>query len=92
MSETVRPRRYYLLKRLAARHAEDLLENNWRGEQERQPGTPLPDDFPAKAKLEAVGYTAAEDIDGADCQELIEEVGLTERVAQVVLDAAAALL
>jgi hypothetical protein len=85
-------RRYYLLKRLAARHAEDLLETHWRAEQLAQPGTALPAGFPSKAKLEAVGYVAAEDLDGAECQELRDEVGLNERQAQSAIDAAAALL
>ena len=92
MAETVRARRYYLLKRFAARDAQDLLEFTWRTEQLAQPGTDLPAGFPSKAALEAVGYVAAEDIDGACTDELREEAGLNERQAQAAIDAAAALL
>lgn len=89
---TVPARRYYLLNRFAARDARDLLESQWRAEQLAQPGTPLPAGFPSKAALEAVGYVAVEDLDGAECPELREEVGLNERQAQAVVEAAAALL
>lgn len=93
MSDTVTPaRRYYLLKRFAARDAGEPLESTWRAEQLAQPGTPFPDGFPSKAALEAVGYMAAEDLDGAGCDELRENAGLNERQAQAAIDAAAALL
>lgn len=85
-------RRYYLLKRLAARHVGDLLESHWRAEQLAQPGTALPTGFPSKSKLEEVGYVAVQDLDGAEWQELNEEVGLTERQALAAIDAATALL
>lgn len=92
MAETVRARRYYLLKRFAARDAGDLLESAWRAEQLAQPGTALPTGFPSKAALETAGYMAAEDLDGAECEELREEAGLNERQAQAVIAAAADLL
>lgn len=92
MASTVHPRRYYLLKRLAAKHLGESLELSWKALQEALPGTPLPNGFPSKAALEAVGYTAAEDLDDAGTDELREEVGLNERQAQAAIDAAAALL
>lgn len=92
MAETVPARRYYLLKRLAAKAIEDGFEVTWRAEQEAQPGTTLPDGFPSKAALTAIGYSTAEDIDGAACSELVEEVGLNERQARAAIDAAAALI
>lgn len=93
MSATVTPaRRYYLLKRFAARDAGERLEHTWRALQEGQPGTLLPAGFPSKSKLEAVGYMAAEDLDDASCEELGEEVGLNEVQARAVITAAAALI
>lgn len=49
-------------------------------------GTPLPDDFPAKAKLEAQGYRTLESLRGAT-PESLRQLGLTRREAQAVLDA-----
>lgn len=93
MSATTPARRYYLLKRFAARDAgESNLALTWRAEQLAQPGTDLPVGFPSKAALEAIGYVAVEDLDGATCEELAEEVGLNERQALAVIAAAEALL
>lgn len=93
MSEIRRPRRYYLLKRLAAHSFQDYgLESAWRAKQEEQPGTPFPADFPSKALLEAGGYYAAEDVDGADCRELRDHAGMNELQAQAAIAAAAALI
>lgn len=92
MAETVPARRYYLLKRLAAREEGSLLETHWRAEQLAQPGTDLPAGFPSKAALEAAGYVAVEDVDGADWQELEAEAGINERQAQAAIAAAAELI
>lgn len=93
MAETVRARRYYLLKRFAARDAGDNnLALTWRAEQEAQPGTDLPAGFPSKGALEAVGYTALEDVDGADWQELQVEAQLNQRQAEAAIAAAADLI
>jgi len=92
MSEVRRARRYYLLQRLAARdRCEPALEAAFRGKQEEQDGTLFASDFPSKATLEAAGYYAVEDVDGADTNELREKAGLSESAAQAVIAAAAAL-
>lgn len=93
MAEVRRYRRYCLLKRLASRSFNDRgLEFAWQSKQEEVDGTALPSTFPSKDALEAVGYSTAEDIDGADCRELLENVGLNQRQAQAVIAAASALL
>jgi hypothetical protein len=92
LSDVPTARRYYLLKRLAARAAGEPLEHTWRTLQEAQPGTVLPTDFPSRTALEDSGYSTAEDIDGADTTELREEVGINETQANAVIAAAAALI
>lgn len=52
-----------------------------------EPGTPLPVDFPSRDRLVAAHYTAIEDLQGADEDELIAVVGLTQYQARIVLGA-----
>lgn len=85
-------RRYYLLKRLSAKTAEDhAISAVWQSKQEGEPGVALPADFPARAKLVAAGYTTDADLDGSDAAELIDYAQLTQREADAVIAAAAAL-
>jgi hypothetical protein len=85
-------RRHRLLKRLAAGVlGEVALEGVWRAKQEATSATALPDGFPFAARLAAVGYTAVEDLDGADADELVENVSLSTREAEAVLTALAAI-
>lgn len=84
-------RRFYLLKRLNALAIDDDVGLIWRGHQEEQESTPLPADFPSKTKLAAVGYTAVEDLDGADSAELLRWASLSKSEATTVLAAVAAL-
>lgn len=82
-----RARRYYLAQRQAA--AERLewdLVGVWRWKQEQQPGTALADDFPYRARLEPLGYTTHEDLDGAVQPELMA-LGFTSSEAQAILAA-----
>lgn len=66
-------RRFYLLKRRAARRFGDKgLEGVWRQKQEAESGTALSASFPAADLLELAGYTTEEDLDGADIDELVE--------------------
>lgn len=87
------PRRYYLLKRLeAGRLQEPEMAGVWRSKQEAQSSTPLPVDFPLLSQLAAVGYTAVEDLDGADEDELTRApLSLSTRDAAAVLAAFEAL-
>jgi hypothetical protein len=90
MSTVPSPRRYYLLKRLEAARSEDRpLDGVWRSKQEAQPGTALPTTFPFRSQLVAVGYTTAEDLDGATVDELVTYVSLPSRDAAAVVAAAA---
>jgi hypothetical protein len=92
MAETKRPRRYYLHKRQTAREmGDEALALVWRGKQEAELGTPLPPKFPSAAVLSAGGYTTTEDLDGADCDELLE-LGLNRAQAEGVLTALSELL
>lgn len=84
------PRRYYLLKRLAARRACEE-EGVWLSKQEAQPGTALAADFPFRTKLVEAGYSTSEDLDGACPDELYEFAGLFAPEAATVIAAAAAL-
>jgi len=79
-------RRYYLLKRREAAARCDNLEQAWQAKQEAEPGAALPSDFPHIEQLQACGYTADVDLDGADADELVD-LGLTTREAQAVLAA-----
>lgn len=69
------PRRYFLLKRQAAlRENSPALAGTWRWRQEQEPSTPLPAGFPFAEQLAEVGYTAEEDLAGADADELLEQL------------------
>lgn len=84
------PRRYYLLKRLAARR--DCLEEGvWIALQTSYEGTSLPDDFPYRAELVAGGYSTVEDLDDAGPDELAEFAKLDSSTAKAVCAALAAL-
>lgn len=64
-------RRFYLLKRQAARARwDDGLAMTWRSKQEREAGTPLPAEVRTDALAEA-GYTCREDLEGATLHELV---------------------
>lgn len=81
------PRRYYLLKRYAAKARRDPLEGTWRAKQEETAGAALPHDFPSRAKLVAAGYSTAEDLRGADAAELMTNASLSRREATAALAA-----
>lgn len=86
------PRRYYLLKRHAARtRGERALEGVWRSKQEAEGGTGLPATFPSLTALSLAGYTHVEDVDGATAAELADNAGLSTREAEAVLSALASL-
>lgn len=69
------PRRYFLLKRQAAlRENSPALAGTWRWRQEQEPATPLPAGFPYSEQLADAGYTAEEDLAGADLDELLEQL------------------
>jgi hypothetical protein len=93
-SSFLSPRRFYLSKRIAARLTDGGfgLAAIWQHHQEQQPHTLLPAGFPAKAKLEAAGYTALEDLVGASADELIDWAALSQLEAQAALAAHAALV
>ena len=81
-------RRYYLLKAFAAGDACDgAMQSAWLGKQQSEPGTSLADDFPARSRLVAAGYSCVEDIYGADVNELRKRAGLTQREADAALAA-----
>lgn len=90
----VKPRRFYLAKRIAARQQDgDFgLTKVWQHHQESLPGVPLPGGFPAKAKLEAAGYTALEDLEGASTEELRDWASLSRSEAAAALAAHAAIV
>ncbi len=81
------PRRYYLLK---WRGLEDLCEHElaliFKAKQAEIAGTALPSDFPGRAALIAAGYTAIEDVTGADEDELVD-VGLDDSTAAQAVEA-----
>lgn len=83
------PRRYYLLK---WRGLEDLCEHGlalvFKAKQTEIAGTALPSDFPGRAALIAAGYTAIEDVTGADEDELVD-AGLDEEAAAKAVEAVA---
>lgn len=84
-------RRYYLLKRLFCKRAEDDNERVWQALQDEAAGDALPSTFPSREALVAAGYSTRQDLDGADEDELIEQVGLGRNEAKAVLAALAAL-
>lgn len=81
------PRRYYLLK---WRALDELCEHElvllFKDKQQAIPGTSLPGDFPGRSALIAAGYTAIEDVTGADVDEL-EALGLDEVTAAKAVEA-----
>lgn len=77
-------RRFYLLLRRNA--WDEGIAAVWRAKQEAQPGTVLPDPFPARASLAAAGYTTVEDLAGATEDELIN-AGLSTHEARTALKA-----
>jgi hypothetical protein len=82
-----RPRRYYHGQRVVASVDLDwALAGAWRWKQEQEPGTPLPADFPYAARLEPLGYTTYEDLDGADVPELMR-LGFSSSEAKAILAA-----
>lgn len=92
MSDIDTLRRFYCLKRMdAARQGDCALSSTWQAMQEAQPGAPFPTGFPCKTALEAAGYESAEDVKGADVDELSEYALLSQRDAEAVIAAAAAL-
>jgi len=91
-SSFISPRRFYLSKRIAARLlGEHALSAIWKYQQEQQPNTALPVGFPSLVTLAAAGYTAAEDLEGADESELVEWARISNSAARAVLAAHAAL-
>jgi len=91
-SSIISSRRFYLSKRIAARLLGDhALSSIWQYHQEQQPNTVLPDGFPAKAALAVAGYTASEDLEGADEHELVEWARISNSAARAALAAYAAL-
>ena len=82
-------RRLALANRITATLAGDVdrslmwqaRQNDWHG------ALALPVGFPYRTQLAAIGYTAAEDLDGALEDELMEAVSLTRAQAQCVLSA-----
>lgn len=93
MSEHATLRRFYVVHRIAANQVgERAAAAVWRAHQEAQPGgVALPETFPSYAELTAVGYVAQEDLRGADVDELMLNVCLSQRDAEAVLAAFAKL-
>lgn len=92
MAEYLTLRRYYLNKRSAAALRQDsTLEAHWQGKQLAEAGQGLPAHFPSREALSASGYTAQEDLEGADVDELVKYAGLSTRDAEKVIAAYAAL-
>ncbi len=92
MSDFDSYRRHCLRKRLDAKdRSEFALVSLWRTKQEAEPGTVLPDDFPSREELAAIGYETKEDLEGADAEELADYVGLSPHDAERVIAAHAAL-
>ena len=82
-------RRYYMLKRLDAR-ARCLEEDAWIEKQSNEPGTAFAPEFPSLATLNAAGYLAVEDVNGAEDNEL-ESLGLNPDEIEDIQAALAAL-
>lgn len=85
-------RRIYLKNRKVTAEAGDLaISGLWQSRQEEQPGVALPTDFPFRADLVAAGYTTAEDLEGADADELVEWACVDNSAAKAIVAAYAAL-
>lgn len=92
MAEVRCARRYFLLNALSAELVDDRgLASAWRSKQQDQPGTPLPAGFPFRSELAEVGYTAVEDLDGADARELEQTTDLPTEHIEAILKALEAL-
>jgi hypothetical protein len=93
MASFLSQRRYCLQKRIVAKLiGDDAISALWQSKQEAEPGgTVFPATFPAKEKLNAVGYVAKEDLVGADTDELTDYAALSRREADAAIAAAAAL-
>jgi hypothetical protein len=83
-------RRYYLLKRFAAKAKGDDIELVWKSKQEAVPEAALPPSFPLLQRLTALGYSTDADLDGADEAELTKH-GFSSDEAQRILAALASL-
>lgn len=83
------PRRYFLLKRQAAlKDNSPALAGTWRWRQEQEPATSLPEWFPFVEQLAEAGYTAQEDLAGADLDELLDQLpNLSTKDAEGILAA-----
>lgn len=80
-------RRYCLLKRRMATAVDDeATADVWRAKQAEIAGTALDASVPHQTELATAGYTAVEDLDGADADELVA-AGLSYRQATAVLAA-----
>jgi hypothetical protein len=80
-------RRYALCKRrVATAVGDEEIADVWRAKQAEVAGTPLPSAVPHQTELATAGYTAVEDLDGADIDELVA-AGLSYRQATAVLAA-----
>lgn len=64
-------RRYLMLKYRRAVELDDELESVWDVKRRTEPGTPFPDEFPARRELVLAGYLVTEEIAGATADELI---------------------
>lgn len=77
-------RRYLFAKSLKARLEGNEVYLAWDSKRKTMPGTSLPATFPARAALDASGYWALEDLQGASTQELVS-AGLTTSQAAAVM-------
>lgn len=92
MSAVSNYRRYCLLKSQANRdRGDDALAEAWLTKHSEATGADLPADFPLLTELTAAFYTTAEDLEGADVNELRQRVGLTRSQAEAVIAAVALL-
>lgn len=88
----VTTRRFFLLSAQAEeREGDPDFGGVWRGKQQGVAGNALPETFPLRARLAAAGYTAREDLTGADVRELMLQVRLLPGEAAAVLAALEAL-
>ena len=78
-------RRYYLLKRIYARQ-NNIEDGAWIAKQLAIAGTALPATFPHLTALAEHGYTAVEDLDGADADELTR-LGFGTHQAKAIMKA-----
>lgn len=91
MAETTARRLALMARRTAQLDADDDNLPVMIALHERISATELPAHFPSRVALVAAGYSAVEDLDGADSAE-IRALGLTDRQTTAVLAALAGLL